>query len=76
MEAYFGSSKRKFNGYTQKADVYSLGFTMFETLFRYSKIDIKQKNSDLYDLLLHMIAIDPYDRYNIIQCLNHKYFSN
>ena len=42
-------------------------------LFVYSDIDISA-NSQLYDLLLHMITFDPDKRYNAVQCLSHPYF--
>ena len=73
MEAYFSSSKRKFNGYTQKADVYALGLTIFETLYHYSKINVRQ-NVKLYNLLINMINLDSDKRYNAVQCLAHPYF--
>ena len=75
--AYFGSDNNKFNGYLQKADVYALGISIYETLYKYSEINIK-KNDEykiLYDLLLHMIDMDSDKRYNIIQCLSHPYFT-
>ena len=75
--AYFGSDNNKFNGYLQKADVYALGISIYETLYRYSNINIR-KNNDyrvLYDLLSHMIEMNPDNRYNIIQCLSHSYFT-
>jgi len=71
--AYYGSDKNKFNGFLQKADVYALGFSIFECLYKYSNIDV-QKNEKIYDLLLHMLAIDPDKRYNVYQCLSHPYF--
>ena len=40
--AYFGSDKNKFNGYLQKSDVYSLGISICETLYKYSNINIKK----------------------------------
>lgn len=73
LPIYFGSDKNKFNGYIQKADVYALGYSIFETLYVYSEIDVRQ-NDKLYDLLIHMITIDPDKRYNAIQCLSHPYF--
>lgn len=75
MEAYFGSSKKKYNGYVQKGDVYSLGITIYEFLYYYSKINVK-KSEKLYDLLSHMINLDPDKRYNAIQCLAHPYFKS
>jgi serine/threonine protein kinase len=73
LETFFGTNKNKFNGYLQKADVYGLGITIYETLANYSDINVK-KDEKLYDLLLHMIEIDPDKRYNVIQCLSHPYF--
>jgi serine/threonine protein kinase len=75
--AYFGSDKNKFNGYLQKSDVYSLGISICETLYKYSNINIKKdyEYKDLYDLLSRMIEMDPDKRYNIVQCLSHSYFT-
>ena len=73
LDIYFGSETNKFNGYIQKADVYALGLSIYETLYKYSNINVK-KHIQLYDLLLHMIDINPDKRYNIIQCLSHQYF--
>ena len=69
---YFGSDTNKFNGYLQKSDVYALGLTIFKIL---SNSNLLSNNSQLIDLLKHMIAFNPYDRYNIIQCINHPYFT-
>jgi len=74
LETYFGSEKNKYNGYIQKADVYALGLSIYETLYKYSEINVKQ-NEKLYDLLLHMIDMNPDKRYNIVQCLSHPYFT-
>ena len=71
---YFGTTKHKFNGYLQKNDVYALGLTMFELLYIYSDYNMTE-NLELYDLLKHMIAFDPYIRYNAVQCINHAYFT-
>lgn len=73
LSVYFGSEKNKFNGYIQKNDVYALGFSLFETLYVYSEIDVRQ-NELLYDLLIHMLAFDPDKRFNAIQCISHPYF--
>jgi serine/threonine protein kinase len=73
LPIHFGSDKNKFNGYIQKCDVYALGISIFETLYVYSKIDVRQ-NTKLYDLLIHMLAFDPDKRYNAVQCLSHPYF--
>lgn len=72
---YFGSDKNKFNGYLQKSDVYALGLSIYETLYKYTNINIKKNNENLYDLLLNMIEMNPDKRYNIIQCLSHSYFT-
>jgi serine/threonine protein kinase len=71
--AYFGTDKNKFNGYVQKADIYALGLSIFETLYKYSNIPVRN-DPKLYDLLIHMIAFDPDKRFNGIQCLAHPYF--
>ena len=70
---YYGSDKNKFNVYLQKADVYALGLSIYETLYKYSDINIRKNNEYkvLYDLLSHMIEMDPDKRYNIVQCLSH-----
>jgi len=72
LPAYFGTEKNKFNGYLQKADVYALGLAIFIMLYVYSDINVKG-NADLYDLLIHMIAMDPDKRYNAVQCLSHPF---
>lgn len=74
LESYFGSDTNKYNGYIQKSDVYALGLSIYETLYKYSEINVK-KNIVLYDLLLHMIDMNPDKRYNIVQCLSHPYFT-
>jgi len=75
--AYYGNDKNKFNGFLQKADVYALGISIYETLYKYSEINIRKNNQyeTLYDLLIHMIEMDPDKRYNIVQCLSHSYFT-
>jgi len=72
LPIYFGSDKNKFNGYVQKCDVYSLGYSIFETLYVYSEVNVRQ-HPQLYDLLIHMMALDPDKRYNAVQCLSHPY---
>ena len=74
LDSYFGSEKNKYNGYLQKADVYALGLSIYETLYKYGQINVK-KNETLYDLLLHMIDMNPEKRYNIVQCIGHPYFT-
>ena len=73
LPIYFGSNKNKFNGFLQKGDIYALGLSIFETLYYYSDINVRDDKL-LYDLLIHMIAIDPDKRYNGVQCLAHPYF--
>jgi serine/threonine protein kinase len=73
--AYFGSDTNKYNGFLQKADVYALGLSIYETLYKYSSINVKQ-NEKLYDLLLHMIDMNSDTRYNVVQCLSHPYFTS
>lgn len=72
LPAYFGTRKNKFNGYLQKADVYALGISIFIMLYVYSGFDVRG-NADLYDLLIHMITMDPDKRYNAVQCLSHPF---
>ena len=73
LDKYFGITDH-LNGYLQKNDVYSLGITLYEFLESYTNvIDIK-KNLRLYDLLKNMIKLDPNERFNALQCLQHPYF--
>jgi serine/threonine protein kinase len=75
---YFGSGNNKFNGYVHKADIYSLGITFYEILYKYCRGNSScaelKKNPKLAHLLKNMIELDPDKRYNIIQCLQHPYF--
>ena len=75
LPVYFGSEKNKFNGYLQKADVYALGLAIFIMLYVYSGVDVRA-NANLYDLLIHMIAMDPDKRYNAVQCLSHPFLQS
>jgi serine/threonine protein kinase len=75
-DKYFGTNTTtNYNSYLQKADVYALGITIFDTLQskKNSNLDVR-KNHNLYSLLLKMIEIDPDNRFNVIQCINHEYF--
>ena len=79
LDKYFGiNNTSKYNGYLQKADVYALGITIFDTLQlkQYSNIDVRAKKTEnsLYDLLLKMIELNPDERFNVIECINHPYF--
>jgi serine/threonine protein kinase len=73
LPVFFGTDNNKFNGYVQKADVYALGYNIFNMLLNHSNFDIKS-DPELYDLLIHMIAIDPDKRFNAVQCISHPYF--
>ena len=78
LDKYFGTNTTHlYNGYLQKADVYALGISIFDTLQlkKHSNVDVRENNL-LYDLLLKMIEIDPDKRFNIIECINHPYFRN
>ncbi len=85
LPIYFGTTQNKYDGYLQKGDVFAMGLTIYEFLeyfrnqFRlneYDRLLNVRKNHVLYDLLLHMIELDPSKRYNIVQCLKHPYFTN
>lgn len=73
LPVFFGTENNKFNGYVQKADIYALGYNIFNMLINHSNFDI-QSDPELYDLLIHMIAIDPDKRFNAVQCISHPYF--
>jgi len=78
IDKYFGlNTNQNYNSYIQKSDIYALGITLFDTLHYkdYSNVDVRE-NTLLYDLLLKMIEIDPDKRYNIVECINHSYFTN
>jgi len=79
LDKYYGiNTVSKYNGYLQKADVYALGITIFDTLQlkNHSNINVREKKTpnSIYDLLLKMIDPNPNDRFNIIECINHPYF--
>lgn len=59
------------DGYVYKYDIYSLGIVFFQ-LYKNCKIDT---NDDILDLIRHMIKNNPQERYNINQCLKHKFFT-
>jgi len=78
IDKYYGlNTNQNYNSYIQKSDIYALGITMFDTLQYkdYSNVDVRE-NTLLYDLLLKMIQIDPDKRYNVVECINHSYFTN
>jgi len=78
LTKYFGNTNDKFNGYVLKSDIYALGISIIDILFKYcygytSCSDLK-KNPKLTHLLKNMIELDPAKRYNVLQCLQHPYF--
>jgi serine/threonine protein kinase len=75
LNHYFGiNNVNSLNGYLQKSDVYALGCSMYEFLVvDYKLIDVKN-DMQLHNLLKNMIHPDPNKRFNILQCLKHKYF--
>ena len=78
LDKYFGiNTVSKYNGFIYKADVYALGITIFDTLQlkKYSNVNVRE-NRLLYDLLLKMIAINPDERFNVVQCIHHDYFKS
>jgi len=78
IDKFYGlNTNQNYNSYLQKSDIYSLGITLFDTLQYkdYSNVDVRV-NTLLYDLLLKMIDMDPDKRYNVIECINHSYFTN
>ena len=86
LNKFFGSDINKYNGYLQKGDIFALGITMYEFVNNYnyeyknSETNIQLNNEThkgkLSDLLYNMVNLDPDKRYNIIQCLQHSYFTN
>jgi serine/threonine protein kinase len=81
LDKYYGlNNTSKYNGYLQKADVYALGITIFDTLQlkKHSNIDVRENKSEtsLYNLLLKMIEPNPDERFNVIECINHPYFKS
>ena len=75
LNKYYGNTNI-LNGYLQKSDIYSLGLTIYEFVNSYILQTDGRKNIQLYDLIYHMIKFDPEERYNVIQCLQHPYFSH
>jgi serine/threonine protein kinase len=72
---YFGINDI-LNGYLQKGDIYALGITLYEFLDVYTKVINIKKDIRLYDLIKHMIDLNPNTRYNALQCLKHPYFTH
>ena len=84
LENFWGSTTNKFDGYVQKTDIYALGIAIYNFLEHYRIRNIHNKNNKnninvktnakLYDLIKHMIELEPDKRYNILDCLKHTYF--
>lgn len=74
LENYYGTNNI-FNGYLQKSDVYALGLTMYELLTLITKFINVKKDLKLHNLLLNMINFNPNERYNVLDCLKHPYFT-
>ena len=70
-ETFLTNYYKPVEGIVYKADIYSLGIT-FYIINKFSNIE----NPDLYNLIQKMICFDPYKRYNIKQCLNHKFLKS
>lgn len=64
-----------FNGLLQKSDVYSLGIMILTTIKSRLNYDI-DKLPLLKDLCLNMTLTDYTKRYNVLQCLDHPYFTS
>ncbi len=57
------------NGFLYKEDIYALGMTIYQIYDRF-----KIKHNPLFlNLVSNMIAPEPKNRYNIIQCLKHPF---
>lgn len=65
------SVTEKVNGYLYKFDIYSLGVLFYVIV---KTLDIE--NKDLMDLIKNMLRFNPEKRYNVNQCLNHRFFNN
>jgi len=90
LNTYYGSETNKYDGYLQKGDIFALGISMYEFLYNYKKNYKKNNinninnansikslnNTNLYNLLQNMVQINPDNRYNVIQCLKHSYFTS
>ena len=75
INKYYGIPD-KYNGYIQKTDIYALGITLYELIIIYNKRYNKVINRQLEHLLHNMVNIDANMRFNVIECLQHPYFSN
>jgi serine/threonine protein kinase len=75
LPKYYGTPSDPLNGYLQKNDVYSLGITLYEFLVIFTDVINIKDNLLLSDLLKNMIQLNPEKRFNVLQCLNHPYFT-
>lgn len=64
-DKYYG----KVTGYIYKTDIFALGL-VFAYIFK--KMQLKNPNAN--NLIRHMLQIDPDERYDVYQCLNHPLF--
>ena len=65
------------NSYLQKSDIYSLGIAMYEFVYIFTDNALQiEKQTQLKDLLMNMITIDPEKRFTADQCLKHSYFTS
>jgi len=62
---------QKYNGIVYKGDIYSLGISFCQMM-----VNVEYENEELLDLIRNMINPNPFQRYNINQCLNHPYVIN
>lgn len=62
--------KKDIDGYVYKADIFAAGVAL-----AYIKTKLGIKNPKFSDLIKNMVRINPNDRYNINQCLNHPMFN-
>jgi serine/threonine protein kinase len=74
LSKYYGTLEDPLNGYLQKNDIYSLGITLYEFLFIFTDVVNIKSELLLHNLLKKMIELNPENRLNVLQCLNHQYF--
>ena len=68
---YEAAYYKKIDGIIYKADIYSLGM-LFAFYIRQLRINL---TNVIYDLLFNMLNVDPWQRYNTEQCLDHPFFT-